>query len=177
MIGPLQITGAASSSRSRLTDIILVSSFATHGIMESSVPLAFSCTPYIFGIDGPVTSASRIPTVYPFSRIILARDAVTSDFPTPPFPLTTPITLLMDEYIFAGSRKSVFLLLQESACAHPAQDSSVQPFVFCSSDITKYLLSVHYSPVSGMETAHYQISIPHFGFHCIRQITCITLSH
>ena len=55
------------------------------------------------------------------------------------FPLTTPITFLIDEYLFSGSRKSSFLLLHESACAHPAQDSSVHPFVFCCSGMICYL--------------------------------------
>ena len=75
--------------------MILVPSFASLGKIPSSVPFAVSWMPYIFGIDGPVISASRIPTENPCSRISLARDAVTMDLPTPPFPLTTAITLLI----------------------------------------------------------------------------------
>ena len=32
--------------------------------------------------------------------IAVAKDAVTKDLPTPPLPLTTPITFLTDEYSF-----------------------------------------------------------------------------
>ena len=65
----------------------------------------FMESPKAFGIDGPVISASMIPTLYPFALIILARDAVTSDLPTPPFPLTTPITFFTWLRAFWGSRK------------------------------------------------------------------------
>ena len=41
-------------------------------------------------------SPSIIPTLYPRFVIFDARREVTRDFPTPPFPLTTPITLVMD---------------------------------------------------------------------------------
>ena len=75
---------------------------AISGKIPSSLPFAVSWIPYIFGIDGPVISASRIPTENPCSLIILANDAVTIDFPTPPFPLTTAITLRMCDFAFAG---------------------------------------------------------------------------
>ena len=83
--------------------MILVPSGALHGSIPISFPIAISCTPYIFGMDGPVISASKIPAVYPFSIIIRAREAVTSDFPTPPFPLMTPITFFTWEPTFAGA--------------------------------------------------------------------------
>ncbi len=95
-------------------------------------------------MEGPVISASRIPTLQPFLRIILARDAVTIDFPTPPLPLTTPITFLISENSFAGFLKSTGLLLQESACAHPAQSDGEHPFCCCSSAI--------------ISTSHFKIS-------------------
>ena len=50
--------------------------------------------PNAFGIDGPVISASRIAVCFPMLFIFTAISAVTRDFPTPPFPLTTPITFL-----------------------------------------------------------------------------------
>ena len=73
--------------------MIFVPSFASLGKIPASLPFAVSWMPYIFGMEGPVISASRIPTEKPCSRMILAREAVTMDLPTPPFPLTTAITL------------------------------------------------------------------------------------
>ena len=49
-------------------------SFVTASLMGNSpmsLPSAGPCTPYIFGIDGPVISASRMPTSYPLRRIAL----------------------------------------------------------------------------------------------------------
>ena len=77
--------------------MIFVPSFASAGRISSPVPFAVSWIPYIFGIEGPVMSASRMPTENPCSRMILARDAVTMDLPTPPFPLTTAITFPIRE--------------------------------------------------------------------------------
>ena len=47
----------------------------------------------IFGIDGPVTSASRMAVFSPARCAIVARRPVTRDLPTPPLPDTTAITL------------------------------------------------------------------------------------
>ena len=126
------MTGSDSCSRSRLTDMIFVPSFATHGNIPASLPTALPCTPYIFGIDGPVISASRIPTEYPCCTIIRARDAVTIDLPTPPLPLTTPITFFTCEYGFAGAFRSFFALLHEPACAQEEHDSGEHPLLFSS---------------------------------------------
>ena len=60
MIGPRQTTGSVSFSSSRLIDIMSTPSFEVTGKMPMSLPVAFSCTPNAFGIDGPVISASRI---------------------------------------------------------------------------------------------------------------------
>ena len=38
-----------------------------------------------------------------------ASDDVTSDFPTPPFPDTTPITCFIFEFLLGASRNAVFL--------------------------------------------------------------------
>ena len=129
------MTGVSSFSRSRFTDIIFVPSFATHGSIPSSLPRACSWMPYIFGMDGPVISASRIPAVYPFSIIILAREAVTMDLPTPPLPLITPMTFLTAEYGFAGFLKSFIWLVHVDAWEHPAQPSEGHPSCFFSSAI------------------------------------------
>ena len=63
--------------------------------------------PNAFGIDGPVISASRIAVCFPMLFIFTAISAVTRDFPTPPFPLTTPITFLTLLAGFNGSKKLV----------------------------------------------------------------------
>ena len=52
--------------------------------------------PNILGIEGPVISASRIPTLYPLRAIVMAIKLVTEDLPTPPLPDTTPITCLTE---------------------------------------------------------------------------------
>ena len=62
--------------------------------------------PNVLGMDGPVTSASRMPTLKPFFCIWLAKRLVTSDLPTPPLPLTTAMTFPMWDRPLAGARKS-----------------------------------------------------------------------
>jgi hypothetical protein len=51
-----------------------------------------------------------------------AREAVTNDFPTPPFPLTIPITFPMAEYAFNSSKNEVVPPL----LGHPSQLSLEQ---------------------------------------------------
>ena len=83
----------------------------------SSVTPAVSCTPKAFGMDGPVMSASRIAACFPFACILTAIMLVTKDLPTPPFPLTIPITFFTELFGFNASRKlvcSAVLLLQFS---------------------------------------------------------------
>ena len=53
--------------------------------------------PNALGIDGPVISASRIAVEKPRLFIETAKSDVISDLPTPPLPLTTPITFLIFE--------------------------------------------------------------------------------
>ena len=134
------LLGVSFSTR-RFNDISLMPDFVTGGYITvpASSQVAFSCTPKDFGIDGPVISASMIPTLNPCSLIIRARDAVTIDLPTPPFPLTTAITLFTCECGFAGFKRLCGLLPQESACAHPAQSDGLHPF--CSSAILTVLFS------------------------------------
>ena len=47
--------------------------------------------PVIFGTEGPYTSASARPTLYPSRARATARLTATVDFPTPPLPEATPI--------------------------------------------------------------------------------------
>ena len=97
MTGPRQITGAVSSSRSTFIDITSMPVLLFTGRMPSSVPVAFSVMPNIFGTDGPVMSASRIAACKPHLCAVTAKSAVVSDLPTPPLPLTTPMTFLIFE--------------------------------------------------------------------------------
>ncbi|KAF5043268.1 hypothetical protein DSECCO2_504040 [anaerobic digester metagenome] len=92
--GPLQTTGSVSSSSNRFIDIISTPVLLLHGRIPYPLPFAFSVMPKDFGIEGPVMSASKIPTLCPRLCIVTASIEVTRDFPTPPLPLTTPITFL-----------------------------------------------------------------------------------
>ena len=107
-IGPLQITGSVSFSRRRLIDIISIPVLLFKGYKPNSLPVALSFMPNAFGIEGPVTSASSIATLYPILFIVTASMEVTDDLPTPPLPLTTPITFLMLLSSCGFSLKSVF---------------------------------------------------------------------
>lgn len=62
------------------------------GRMSPSDWRAFSWIPNDFGIDAPVISASNIATLFPSFAAWTARLEDTKLFPTPPFPLKTPIT-------------------------------------------------------------------------------------
>ncbi len=106
MTGPRQMTGSFSSSRIRLVDIISMPPSETPGMMLTPSLMALSWTPNIFGTEGPVTSASRMPTVFPLRFAAIARRPVTSDLPTPPLPLTTPMTFFTFDSAFIGSEKS-----------------------------------------------------------------------
>ena len=75
------------------------------GSMPSSVPCARPVIPNIFGMDGPVMSASRMAVENPLRCIITASEEVTIDLPTPPLPLTIPMTFLTSLRWFAGSSR------------------------------------------------------------------------
>ena len=75
------------------------------GNTPRSVMRAWPWSPKAFGIEGPVTSASRMATCLPARRRATAKREVTMDFPTPPLPLTTPITFLMLLSLWAGFLK------------------------------------------------------------------------
>lgn len=76
-------------------------------IVPSSLQVALPERPKDLGIDGPVISASRMAVLRPDWRALTARSEVTSDFPTPPLPLTTAITfftfLLLSFLEFCGA--------------------------------------------------------------------------
>ena len=64
-------------------------------------------SPKDLGIDGPVMSASKIAVCLPLAFILTASREVTKDLPTPPLPLTMPITLPTELAGFNGSKKLV----------------------------------------------------------------------
>ena len=64
-------------------------------MMPSSEPDTRSPSkPKIFGMEGPVISASRIAVLYPSLCMDTASIEVTRLLPTPPLPDTTPMTCL-----------------------------------------------------------------------------------
>ena len=106
-IGPRQMTGWVASSKRRLIDITLMPFFVRTGRMFfSSIASALAVRPKALGTLGPVISASRIAVESPFLFARTARREVTIDLPTPPFPLTTPMTFFTLLKGFCGSRKS-----------------------------------------------------------------------
>ena len=106
MTGPLHTTGSVSLSRRRLTEIIWIPVLVTAGMIYCSVPCAFSFTPNALGIDGPVISASSMAVFRPLRLKVTASSEVTRDLPTPPLPLTTPMTFLTLLRSLSFSRKS-----------------------------------------------------------------------
>lgn len=63
--------------------------WASTGIIRPPRTTGGRRAPNSSGIEGPHTSASRIPTVDPAAASATARLAVTVDLPTPPLPLAT----------------------------------------------------------------------------------------
>ena len=102
---PRHTTGSVSFSSSRFRLIIFTPVRLSAGIIPSSQPIALSRTPNIFGMDGPVISASRIAVFFPFRAESVAISPVTRLFPTPPLPLITAITFFTWLSAFAGSRR------------------------------------------------------------------------
>ena len=92
MIGPRQMTGSVSFCMSRLSDMTLMPLSETAGYRTPSAPMKVD-SPKARGIEGPVMSESRIAVERPLCCALVASSEVTSDLPTPPLPLTTPISL------------------------------------------------------------------------------------
>ena len=115
------MTGSVSWSNNKFADMICIPVLEVAGSITSAPP---ACTiptppsmPNAFGMEGPVISASRIAVWKPRLFILTANREVTKDFPTPPLPLTTPMTFLTELSGFNFSRKlflSCVLLLQFS---------------------------------------------------------------
>ena len=95
MIGPRQATGSLSFGKSRFRLITSMPVVVRTGKMPVSLPSAFCFRPNSRGMDGPVMSASRMPTFRPMRCMATASRDVTMDLPTPPLPLHTPMTFLM----------------------------------------------------------------------------------
>ena len=119
------MTGSVSFSRSRFTLIIFTPVRLSTGRMPSSVPMAFSWIPNIFGMEGPVISASRIAVLCPFRLVSTDSRPVTRLFPTPPLPLTTAITFFTLLNAFCASSRLSGLLRDaqsapqlEQSCVH-----------------------------------------------------------
>ncbi|MPN47956.1 hypothetical protein SDC9_195560 [bioreactor metagenome] len=137
--GPLQTTGSVSFSRSRLTDIMSIPVLLLTGIIYVSFPVALFLRPKALGIEGPVISASSMAVRWPLLFIKTASIEVISDFPTPPFPLTIPITFLMLLSSFGSTKRlSVFWRLLQFAsqvsqsCVHSSLIFSTSPVYFIS---------------------------------------------
>ena len=125
MTGPRQTTGSESLSRSRFRLITSMPVLVLTGRMPASVPMAFSLMPNALGMDGPVMSASRMPTFRPWRCASTASREVTRLLPTPPLPLHTPTTFLMCDSScglasrLSGSMRLPQLWLQvEQSCVH-----------------------------------------------------------
>ncbi len=91
--GPRQSTGSFSWARSMLALMTLMPRGPTAGRKRS--PMVVACRPprpSMRGTEGPVMSASRIPTLRPRRASSTARLQETRDLPTPPLPETTPTT-------------------------------------------------------------------------------------
>ena len=67
-----------------------------------------SATPKAMGIEGPVISASRMAVWWPLRFMLTASMEVTRDLPTPPFPLTMPMTFFT---LLSGANASKKLVL------------------------------------------------------------------
>ena len=73
------------------------------GRIPSASAVSGLVMPKVFGMEGPVMSASRMPTLLPRLFISLASRLVTRDLPTPPLPETTPMTCLTLLRLFVSS--------------------------------------------------------------------------
>ena len=122
---PRQITGSVSFSSSRFTLISFTPVRLSTGKIPSSVPIAFSRIPKIFGMDGPVISASSTAVLWPLRLVSTASRLVTRLLPTPPLPLTTAITFFTLLNAFCASSRLSGLLRDaqsapqlEQSCVH-----------------------------------------------------------
>ncbi len=127
MIGPRQTTGEHSSSNRRFTDMMSIPVFVRIGSSPCSEATACSCMPKALGMDGPVISASRMAACLPRRLIATASKEVTILLPTPPFPLTTPITFPILLSSCGATKKSAGFALREAQFSEQLPQSLLQP--------------------------------------------------
>jgi len=99
-IGPLQMRACSGFAKYPM-DIHFTPYFSS-GMMVSFSPSMMASgisasVAVIFGTDGPYTSASASPTLYPSRARATARLTATVDLPTPPFPEAIPIICFTSE--------------------------------------------------------------------------------
>ena len=123
IIGPRQTTGSVSLFKRRLVEMISIPLVVCIGSRPISVALAFPCSPKALGIDGPVISASKTAVFLPAFCMAAAKSEVTIDFPTPPLPLTIPITFFTVLISWSGAEKFIAVL----AWSQLSQDVLSQP--------------------------------------------------
>ena len=86
--------------------------------------------PKAMGMDGPVMSASRTAVFLPLRFMLTASMEVTKDLPTPPLPLTTPITFFTELAGFSASRNSLLSALRLSQFALQEPQSWLHSLIF-----------------------------------------------
>ena len=141
MTGPRHSTGSVSLSRRRLMDITWMPDWVSAGYRPDWSAPWHSDTPKALGMEGPVISASRMPTRWPFRAMATANWAVTVLFPTPPFPETTAITFFTWDLGFSCAKRLSALRSPQSEPQEaqlPLQDSLInfspyagKPALFC----------------------------------------------
>ena len=112
MTGPRHTTGSVSFSNKRFSETSFTPVLLSAGMMPSSVPESCWQTPKARGMEGPVMSASKMAVSKARRRIFTAIREATIDLPTPPFPLTMPITFFTWLLALASAAKSLFRLSQ-----------------------------------------------------------------
>ena len=105
MTGPRQMTGSVSCSSSRFTLISWMPVSVCTGRMASSEPTARPWMPKHLGMEGPVTSASRMAVRWPRRCMVTANWLVTMDLPTPPLPETTAMTFFTCEFLLGSASR------------------------------------------------------------------------
>lgn len=128
-------------------DIICMPEGVNTVLIPVSPPVARSLTPNMRGTEGPVISASIMPTDFPCLWANEASREVVSDFPTPPFPLTTAIAFLMEASACGDLRKLSFVLDEqfdehdEQSCVQFSDITFLLAFSFFRLDIILFFIA------------------------------------
>ena len=125
--GPRHTTGSVSFSVRRFNDMASIPVLLKTGYMPASSAVARVRRPNALGMDGPVISASNTAVLSPCRFASTARSDVTSDFPTPPFPLITPTTRLM-WLNSCGFSKKLFCCVRSEQLLAQLEQLCVQSF-------------------------------------------------